>query len=330
MLLRLLKGRACAALAALLWLMPNAVSARVDPFESVSVLNISFTFNGDTRRVIVLRPQLQPADTLAPVVVMLHYLDGTSAPMANLVEAGQIPRDLGAWVVLPDAVGGDWNHNPNSPSGPDDVGLLAALIEHLVAAYPIDAARVYMGGYSSGGLMSARFACERPEKIAAFAGVGSTMRSGAVRHCIPALATPAVFFNGTKDYVVDYEPRSLDTGEVLDIANILSLESLADLYRSFDLSPGYVRAPENAAFWGRINGCIGVLTEELPDLVADGTTVRRDRLIGCTGGGVDFYTIVEGGHTWPGALDFSPPLGRVTQDISATRVMVSFFSQFAR
>ena len=50
------------------------------------------------------------------------------------------------------------------------------------------------------------------------------------------------------------------------------------------------------------------------------------RFSGCTGGAVDFYRIVGGGHTWPGSpLNLDAGLGRKTSVISATEVMTDFF-----
>ncbi len=273
------------------------------PFEQVRPFYDSINYQGSERVVAYLRPtQPQPQP---PALIVLPFNLGSSAAMANLTEVAELARDEGIWVIIPEAPGLTWSHDPNEFNPDDDVGYLVAVIDDAVARFGIDPRRIYMTGYSQGANMTVRMACDRPDKIAAGAVVAATMRKTLARQCAPAAPTPMVFFNGTEDDQVPYD------GGLLEVA---------------------LSAPEAAALWADVNGCPAVPERtSLPDTVQDQTRVVVDRYENCSSGGaVHLYTVEGGGHNWPGALDFIPRVGLTTQDIRANREMWTFFKRFAR
>lgn len=281
------------------------------PWEQVRTFYESFEFGGITRTVGFMVPARPAAN--APVVFVLHYNLGPAATMANLTEVGEFARDQGAFVILPEAHDLTWSHAPNDTDPTDDVGYLNALIDSVLARYPVDPKRVYMTGYSQGGNMTLRMACEHPEKIAAGAVIAATMRYSLQRECAPALPTPIAYFNGTADDQVAYAYGTVWLQRYLT-------------------GVGALPAAEAAAFWAGINGCPGTTERsEFPTPILDGTSVYVDRYTGCPAGrGVDQYTVVEGGHNWPGSLDFVPRTGLTTQNIRANQEMWQFFGRFSR
>jgi polyhydroxybutyrate depolymerase len=57
----------------------------------------------------------------------------------------------------------------------------------------------------------------------------------------------------------------------------------------------------------------------------DGGRHRRDDYTGCRrGSDVQLYSVTDGGHTWPGAIDV-PRLGPVTTEIDAADLILDFF-----
>ncbi|MDB5987019.1 MAG: hypothetical protein JWR16_2072 [Nevskia sp.] len=285
----------------------------VIPFENVTASSGTFPFGGLQREVLVLRPTVPAAGKL-PAVVMLHYLRGRADDMADLIQAGKLVRDHGVVVILPEAVNGEWNYGSGSIIGLttpliDDVGFLSALITKSVNDYSLDATRIYMAGYSNGGLMTMRFACDHPEQIAAGGNVARvTMKSSDSKACKPKLPTPMLLVNGTADPVSTYDGTKL-----LGVTATLS-------------------APATAAFWAKLDGCAATpVGSTLADAIADGTTVHLDTFSGCTAlDEVDFYTVNGGGHTWPGSIGFSPGLGITSEDFDATSLLWSFFQRFSR
>ncbi|MDP3858408.1 MAG: PHB depolymerase family esterase [Stagnimonas sp.] len=281
------------------------------PWEHTRAYYEAFEFGGITRSVGFLAPA-NPQGKV-PAVLVLHYNLGPAATMANLTEVGEFARDHGAFVILPEANDLTWSHAPNETNPTDDVGYLNALIDSLVARYPIDPKRIYMTGYSQGGNMTVRFVCEHPEKIAAGAVIAATMRKSLERVCAPSVPTPMMFFNGTADDQVPYE------------VGLISLQR--DLTGVGALTP-----PDAAKWWADANQCPGTTVRtNIPTTVEDGTSVYVDRYTDCPPNrGAELYTVVEGGHNWPGSLDFVPRTGLTTQNIRANREMWRFFMEHSR
>jgi polyhydroxybutyrate depolymerase len=58
--------------------------------------------------------------------------------------------------------------------------------------------------------------------------------------------------------------------------------------------------------------------------------VRLTAWTGCAGGSaVDFYSVIGGGHTWPGSIPVAR-LGATTTSIDATALMWAFFQAHPR
>ncbi len=297
-------GVAALALVVQAWLAPSAAqAARFQPVAGVTTFEAEFTVDGRARRVLYVRPIANPSG-LAPAIVVLHYAGGDSEEMANLIEIGQLVRDTGVWAILPNSRGRNWSFDPvRDRNGPDDVGLITKVIDNAVSAYPIDARRVYLTGFSSGGFMTQRYVCEHPERIAAAAYVSSTLLDSLRRVCTPSLPMPIIGMHGTRDPKVAYKKKV-----------------------------GLSSAPETALFFANLNRCLTPpVRSNLPNIANDRTTVQLDAYNSCASASpVRFYTITDGGHTWPGndyQLGFA---GRTTQDIDATRVIWDFVRNYAR
>ena len=313
-----IRNPAAGMLAALLictaMLLPQAVRAAAIPWEGVELIRSPFTASdGIVRDVTYLRPPGGGAG--APVVFMLHYNQAGSQPMANLTDAGELARDFNVWVVLPVADGLQWSISPNVPNQSDHVAFLTELIDHAIPRFGMDAKRIYMFGYSQGGNMTVRFACERPGRIAAGATVAANMLRTLTfgDNCQPSQGTPMLFMAGTNDNQVAYGGTIVGT---------CTLNNTCP-----------VSAQNAAQYWADLNQCTGGPTsEQLPNLVDDGTEVIVDRHTSCAGSSeskAQLYTIVNGGHVWPGALDFTPRHGLTTQDIKAgPTILNQFFLKF--
>ncbi|MDP9141682.1 MAG: dienelactone hydrolase family protein [Pseudomonadota bacterium] len=310
---RMSVGRAIGAVLATLAAACSLPAAALSflPWENTRISYQAFEFGGITRNIAIIAPANPQRN--APAVVVLHFNLGTGPSMSNLTEVGRLARDYGAYVILPEAADQTWAHVPGGTDTTDDVGFLSALITDYVGRYSIDAKRVYMTGYSQGGNMSLRFACEHPEQVAAIAPVAATMRNSLARECTTTVSTPVVFFNGTADKQVPYGP------------------GIPALIRDLTLV-GSLGAQDAAKFWAEKNGCTGnAIRTDLPTPINDGTELYVDNYEACPENtGVTAYTIVEGGHTWPGALDFVPVAGITSQNLHANDAMWQFFERFTR
>lgn len=263
----------------------------------------TLTVNGLSRRYVVIRPN--PAPASAPMLLMLHPSNTLPETMANLAYADDYALTQGYWAVLPQAVGGTWKDDPTT-SGADDVQFISALIDTL-AKQGVDPTRVYATGYSSGGFMVERLACQLADKIAAFTIDAAELKGGLAGQCVPTLQRPKLYFLGTADSIVPY----------------------AGIYSGS--AAGLWSASDTMKFWVGKQKCGGVVASLVPDRAADNqaTSVQLTQYTGCAGGtALGLYTVTGGGHAWPGGITQSA--GVTTQDIMATGLSWKFVAPYRR
>jgi len=270
--------------------------------DGTTATSFNITVNGKSRRYVVLR-QITPQAN-APMLLMLHPSGTSPETMANLTNVSDYVLTQGFITVLPEALNGSWDDDP-SQVAQDDVPFLTTLIDTLIAHGGYDATRVYATGFSSGGFMAERLACDVSDRIAAFGIDSATLRSTQVAACAATVQRPKVYFLGTADLIVPYG------GIFGNQAN------------------GLMGADGTLAYWAGRQQCGGAIAANLPNLANDGTTVTQTQYTGCTGGtALQLYTINNGGHEWPGG---DPTLfGVTTMDIAATGLVWQFVSGYRR
>jgi len=183
----------------------------------------SIQHDGLTREFIRHVPSIYDAEQPTPLVLVLH---GLGDNMQNMSQVGfhQVSDTANFIVLTPQALMDDltqataWNSGAGTLGiGPnldiDDVGFLSALIDSTAADYNIDMDRIYVTGFSNGGFMTNRLACELNDRISAFASVAGTI--GGNITCNPGRAVPICHFHGTSDSNVGYD-GSFFGGSVTD------------------------------------------------------------------------------------------------------------------
>ena len=277
----------------------------INPTAGTTAVSGIITWQGLARSYTIIRPE--PANDDAPVLILMHAHGISPATMANLSEAGRLAHDYGVWVVLPKGENGTWNENPSSMNSTDDVGFISSLIDTLVTQEGVDSKRIYAAGYSAGGFMAERLACQLSSKIAGFVAVAATLRNSlaTAAQCTPSHVMPVAFIDGTSDLVVPYN------GE-----------------------PSVQSAAAATAFWAVKNGCTAtaVTTTTLPQTTKDGTTVAQTSFTACpAGSAVDLYTVNGGGHTWPGSpySVYTAYLGKTSQNLDATLALWQFLTPYS-
>ncbi|MDB5988444.1 MAG: hypothetical protein JWR16_3497 [Nevskia sp.] len=283
--------------------LKEAAGNYLDPTPGTASLVDYVQIGGLARRYIAIYPTTPTPG--APVLILLHAHGMTPERMANLARVGRLAASEGAYVLVPEGQNKDWNDDPTSNKSVDDVGFLSALIAKAISAYKVDKTHIYVAGYSNGGFMAERLACEKSNLIAGIAAVASTMRTGLANNCSPTRKMPFVLMDGTSDPVIWYN------------GNLL-FESVA----------------ETAAFWALNAGCPGSMTSaKLANQTSDGTDIALTSFTSCPAGtGVSAYTIDKGGHTWPDSDGsfYTLGLGKTTQNLDATTALWSFLIPFSR
>jgi polyhydroxybutyrate depolymerase len=236
-----------------------------------------------------------------PLILLFHG-SGSNAIQTSLYT--QLPRraaGAGYLVATPDALGGQWDlSEPDAHSA--DLDYVSALIKTLSARYCVDPRRIYTAGISLGSEFAAIVGCTARYGVAA---IGLVAAEFPLHPCRSPLSVIA--FHGTADPIVPY--RSGGTG----------------LFLPGVPSPGAV---QNLTAWSRLDRCTMV-----PHIRRLSTMVVRRTWAGCAyGSSVVLYTVLGGGHTWPGSpVSLSAgTFGATTHQIDATGSMLSFFDRHRR
>lgn len=242
-------------------------------------LNKGFTFQGNSRSYRVYVPANYDAANPATMVLTLHGL-GDNIANFSLIGMNFIADTANIIVVVPQAMTDPlastaWNsgagflgYYPNASV--DDVGFISALIDTVSNNYAINAERVFCCGFSMGGFMTERLACELNGKIKSFASVAGTF-GGALPPCNPGRAVSIAHFHGTSDGTVPYNGPQ----------------------------PG-IAATDLIDFWVTNNECDATPVESnLPNLYSDGYTV--DHFVYAGGADetrVELFRVNGADHVW--------------------------------
>ena len=262
----------------------------------------TFSFDGQTRQYIKYVPSSYTGSEAVPVVFSLH---GLGDNMSNFSQVGfhQVADTANIIIITPEALpetiltGGAnaWNSGAGSfglslNGNINDIGFLGAILDTIIANYNVDETRVYSCGFSLGGFMSQRIACELNTRFTAVASVAGTI--GGELTCSPGASVPVCHFHGTADATIAYS------------GNI------------------YGSDPEDLVdFWATNNGCTATpTTTALPDNASDGYTVTHYEYGSCTDeAGVEFFKVTGADHVWL----FTP-----VNDISYTEEIWKFFLKY--
>ena len=156
-----------------------------------------------------------PSDTTVqtPVVIIMHGLGGSSSDMEGLIDyfidSGVVPVFPQAYFYenLPE-IGSTtvWNFGALSELY-SDVQFIEDLINYMLSNHSfIDTNRVYATGYSAGGFMAYRLACDLANKITAVASVGGNFyKIDDGSDCIDqGREIPIMHIHGNFDAIITY------------------------------------------------------------------------------------------------------------------------------
>jgi polyhydroxybutyrate depolymerase len=222
----------------------------------------------------------------APLVLLLHPYTGSGTSMIDQLEVRPHSDAHGYYVAAPEGrplqPGSTWHFwNASAAccdfirSGVDDVAYLRAVIQTMLDRYPIDHRRVFVFGFSNGGFMAHRLACELPSLVA---GIASVAGAGPGR-CAATTPVTILEIHGDADDVVPIAGGLLG-GDLPKIASF----------------PPLRRTMEE---WAQRDGCKA--PRAMPPLELDarvpGPETSVERWTNCrAGAGVELWTSAHGKH----------------------------------
>lgn len=145
-------------------------------------------------------------DADAPLLVALHPFTQNGRAFEELTSLAEDAVARGIVTVSPDGIGASWNAAetccpPATRLEVDDIGFLRALVAGLREELDLDPGRTWAAGFSNGGFMALRLACEAGDVFTAVVSHAGTMD----RACAPSEPVSVLVSHGAEDTLVPFE-----------------------------------------------------------------------------------------------------------------------------
>lgn len=305
---------------------------------------------GEDHTYLLTVPDGYTGNDPRPMVFDLHGLGATAEEEAAYSRLGKEGQGRGYITITPNSSSGTTGKMWLPPPVPkNDEGFIRDLLAKVPTQLCVDTKRVYVAGISNGALMTGALSCDLADQLA-----GAAMVAGpnAWRPCDGKAPVPLISFEGTADPLVPYAGGkatqganggglSGDTGGALggainDDGGDTAAGGRPGLGRRGGGGGGAAGAgaalavkpaEESLAGWAKRNGCTTGPTST--QVASDVTLIAYAN---CTNGAdTQLYRIEDGGHTWPGAKPIpGDPLGKTTQSIDASKLILDFFDAHGR
>jgi polyhydroxybutyrate depolymerase len=255
-------------------------------------VTLSITTDGIASSYQLTVPRWYRPGVAHPLMVLFY---GWMSNASQFSASTGLPADgaaHGYLVAVPSTPASEWQLDAHGT----DADRVDAMVRQITRSYCVDRRRIYASGFSAGAAFAILYSCARPDLIAAIATAAVEYQLGCTR------PMSLLAFHGTADQFVPYRNGGMGI-------------SLPDVR---------VRGTRlNMGDWARLDGC-----HRTPTARRVGAQVQRQVWPGCRGGtSVELYTIVGGGHAWPGADGqwarglHGPPM----DEIDASALVVEFF-----
>ena len=268
--------------------------------SSWSQIPSSIIHDGSTREFIYYTPSNWNSAQQMPLLLVLHGLTQTGPGVMNITQFNVLAEQQGFIVVYPDGINNAWNANMNlSVSSADDLGFIETLAQHFQNNFGTDPLRQYLVGFSNGGFMSHKIACESSMCFAGIATVSGNMSDTTAANCNPSFHPAVLHIHGTADAVVPYNGGA---------ATGISVDETMNKWKGFlscDAVPNTVNMPNTNAF-----------DLSFPQRITYLNGLNDLELIKITGGG----------HPWPGISTLVGGAGTINMDFYAPEIIWAFLS----
>jgi polyhydroxybutyrate depolymerase len=252
-------------------------------------------------------PKSYTGTTATPVVFFFHPL-GTNKYYHQNTGGPPKAEKEGFLAVFAQGVNGSWNAGAccatsNGAAGGqpvDDVGFVRAILAELQTIACVDSKRVYASGFSNGGFLSHKLACEAADLFAAVVPVAA-VNGVPSESCKPVRPVPVYMINGTTDLLVPYKGGF-----------------------SFPLvtQGTFISAQESFEGWAKRNGCSDAASVSFQKGKVTCQTHKQ-----CKGGvEVTLCTVEGGGHCYFGELICF--MGTNNSDLKAIDASWDFLKRF--
>lgn len=279
-------------------------SNRIDIPTKPGDHNLQLTIGGVNRDYMVHIPPGYDGTKPLPVLYFYHYFTGDGKELANETGMSKIADRENFIVVYPNAKGWvnnkwrQWNLNNSESYRVDEVAFAKSLMDTMENKLNVDKSRVYVAGYSNGGMLAHELAAKFSDRVAAMASVSGCQTGD---EAPPATGVPVMLIHGDKDRIVPVQGRMFTP--------------LFPTMKPLDAARDYWRKANGADEYKMSDATPGVRTE---------TYTNRK-----TGGEVKVMTLLGSGHVWPGS-PYKSLDGTICDSINGSEEIWKFLSKHQR
>lgn len=170
----------------------------------------------DSRDAIVYTPNGE----IKGIALFLHGAPGKPQKVSNIFNAKSITNDMQLLSVAPEGSNASWGWaSVNDNATTTDVVFIENLLTKLRAENTITSDNVYIFGYSAGGFMGYKLACQIPEQITALVSLAGQFR-GEFTQCTTSTPITLHHFHSPSDTDVPINGRN--TGNIKSVNDTLA------------------------------------------------------------------------------------------------------------
>jgi polyhydroxybutyrate depolymerase len=289
-------------------------------FSQSQDIDKAIAVDGRERQYMIhLPPSFSGAKKL-PVIFAFHGGGGEYKKTIRYYNLNNLADENGYIVVYPNAVNKAWSMRgvssrvKNVDDGVDDVKFISSLLDYLIEHYKTDSNHIFCTGISRGGIFSLFLAWQLSDRITAIAPVCASIPQAIADAYSFKHPTSVLLINGTEDPLINYNggPGKMNAKNAeSQTANMLPTEELVSKIV-------------------KLNHCTSTpVVEDLPDTDPKDGCTATEYSYSCNQAQIEFIKVINGGHTWPGGIQYLPKMiiGKVCKDFYAEEKVFEFFKK---
>lgn len=305
------------------WQCTATLPKEVIPETGTYEQKLDLTVAGQKRSYLLHIPEKYNENIELPLVIVLHGAFSTAAQIEEQSGFSNLADREGFLVTYPNGAFGlfgffqHWNAGhccgKAQSDNIDDVGFLVDVIIDIGIRFNIDSSRIYMVGFSNGGMLTYRFAAEQTGLLAAAAPMAASLGGRASSSdsmwiaAKPKAKLPLIIFHAEDDPNVPY-------------AGGVSPQKGGERE--------YVSVEKSIELWIANNGCA---IQSKNERLYQNQVIHKTWSDSTAGNNVELYLIKEWGHIWPGK-HFSTMLDKsnTLYGFDAAEIIWEFFKKYNR